>query len=145
MADERVIDTTVLQKANAPISAPPRRNSRFVRRLRLLDSVRAGRITVLCSERLLREYKEHVKLPRNDFVKSFFDILLDPGRAVYNWAKWSGQEWEKARQCRFPREDYHVLRTAIRPHATTIVTEENRMLETDALLYRVFRVHVADI
>jgi len=145
MAKEHVVDTTVLQKANAAITEPPGRRSKFVRRLELLDQIQAGEITVLFSKRLLTEYQTHVKRPRNDFVKLFFEVLDDPGRAVYNWAKWSGQERDNARRCRFPREDYHVLRTAIRPNATTIVTEEERMLKTDESLYRAFRVHVRDI
>ncbi len=145
MADEIVIDTTILQKANAALTAQPRRRSKFVRRLRLLDSIRLGGTTVLFSNRLLTEYRKQVRSPRNDFVRLFFEILDDPGRALYNWARWSGQERDKARHCRFPQEDYHVLRTAIRPHATTILTEEDRMLKTDEKLYRAFRVHVRDI
>ena len=128
MADERVIDTMVLQKANAILTTQPRRRSRFARRLRLFSRIRAGEITVLFSVRLLAEYRKQVRSPRNDFVRLFFEILTDPGHALYNWAKWSGRERDLARRCRFPREDYHVLRTAIRPHATTIVTEEDRML-----------------
>ena len=145
MPSEVVIDTTVLQKANAPILNPPGKRSRFARRLRLLNSIRTGDIAVLFSKRLLTEYQKQVKSPRNDFVKLFFELLTDPGRAIYNWPKWSGQESEKARHCRFPREDYHVLRTAIRPNATTIVTEEDRMLRRDDCIYREFRVHVCDI
>jgi hypothetical protein len=145
MADEIVIDTMVLQKANAAITAQPGKRSRFARRLRLLQDVRKGSTTVLFSKRLLTEYRRQLKSPRNDFVRLFFEILDDPGRAIYNWAKWSGQERDKASRCRFPPEDYHVLRTAIRPNATTIMTEEERMLRTDEALYRAFRVHVRDI
>jgi hypothetical protein len=145
MPDERVIDTTVLQKANAAITVRPGRQSRFARRLRLLSQIRDGHITVLISARLLTEYRKQVKSPRNDFVRLFFEILDDPGRAVYNWSHWSGREREAAQRCRFPREDVHVLRTATRPHATTIVTEEHRMLRADACLYRELRVHVRDI
>jgi len=145
MADEIVIDTTVLQKANAAITVQPGRRSRFARRLRLLENLRRGGTTVLFSKRLLTEYRKQIKSPRNDFVRLFFEILDDPGRATYNWATWSGQERDKVSRCRFPREDYHVLRTAIRPNATTIVTEEERMLKTDEGLYRAFRVHVRDI
>jgi len=145
MTRECVIDTTVLQKANAAITTPPGKQSRFAKRLALLKRIRAGDVTVLFSKRLLTEYQKQVKSPRNDFVKLFFEILDDPGRAVYNWANWSGQDREKARRCRFPVEDDHVLRTAIRPHSTTIVTEEERMLQTDRCIYRAFRVHIRDI
>jgi hypothetical protein len=145
MADERVIDTTVLQKANAPITSQPRERRKFLRRLRLLGSLREGNLAVLFSRKLLAEYRRQITQPRNDFVRLFFEILDDPGRAVYNWAWWSGRERDGAQRCRFPQEDYHVLRTAIRPNGSTIVTEEERMLRTDECLHRVFRVHVRDV
>jgi hypothetical protein len=71
--------------------------------------------------------------------------LLDkPGRAIWNWCGWSGQNRSHARACRFPQEDYHVLRTAIYLARSTILSEERRMLDTDACIYRKLRVHVID-
>ena len=96
MADEIVIDTTVLQKANAVITTQPGRRSRFARRIKLLQDLRREGTKVLFSKRLLTEYRKQVRSPRNDFVRLFFEILDDSERAIYNWAKWSGQERDKA-------------------------------------------------
>jgi len=145
MPDECAIDTTVLQKANATISTPPRPNALFVRRINLLVDIQEGRIRVLISRRLLAEYEQKLPSPRNDFVRAFFELLADPRRRIENWANWPGRDREKARKCRYPEEDDHVLRTAIRPRTSTIVTEERRMLKADECIYRAFRVHITSI
>ncbi|MBI4864166.1 MAG: hypothetical protein HY815_28510 [Candidatus Riflebacteria bacterium] len=140
--NEYVIDTTVLQKANAAIHQPPRSDSLFVRRVALLNEIHEGKKIVLWSNKLLAEYRRQVRIPRNDFVRLFFELLADPRRARYHWASWSGRDEEKARRCRYPREDDHVLRTAARPDGSTIVTEERRMLQADVCIHRAFRVHI---
>jgi len=145
MPNEYALDTTVLQKANAIINKPPRRHSLFVRRIELLNDIYSRRKTVLISKRLLQEYEEKVKAPRNDFVRLFFELLANPRGPVYNWAAWPGRDREKARKCRYPSEDDHVLRTAIRPNGSTIITEEERMLKADSCIYREFRVHIVNI
>ena len=145
MPEECVVDTTVLQKANAPITKPVARSGQFARRLDVLQAILDGRIVVLYSRRLIHEYEEHVKEPRNDLVRAFFELLDDVGRATQNWHPLTGDVKAKARKCRFPREDYHVLRTAIRENPSTIVTEEERMLRTDACIYRTLRVHIRSI
>lgn len=142
MPEECVIDTTVLQKANAPITVPPSRRSLFVRRIGLLVDVQTGRKTVLISEKLLAEYERKLPSPRNDYIRAFFEIVLDPARRIENWAPWPGGERQKARKCRFPKHDAHVLRTAIRPDASVILTEDQKMLDADACIYRAFRVHI---
>ncbi len=145
MPSQYVVDTTVLQKANALITAPPGRNSLFARRIRLLDDIRQGQKTVLYSRRLLAEYERQVRTPRNDFVRLFFERLARPGGAVYNWANWPSRDREKARECRYPQEDDHVLRTAISDRPTTIVSEEGRMVQAGACIYRHFRVHIVGL
>lgn len=139
---ECVIDTSVLQKANAPISTSPRVWSLFQKRLKLLSRIRTGDLVVLISKQLHNEYDRQVRSPRNDYVKAFFDLLDTPHRRIYNWEKhWKGKR-AQSRKCRFPSEDDHVLRTAIRPHSTTIFSEEKRMLAADACIYRNLRIHI---
>jgi len=144
MPDLVVVDTGVLQKANAPVGEEVRERSKFARRLRLLSRVKRRLLRVLVSERLLAEYRRQVPKPRNDFVRAFFELLTQPGGAVPNWCRWSGSNRSHASDCRFPPEDYHVLRTAIYPTGSTILSEEHRMLVTDACIYRRLRVHVID-
>jgi len=145
MPDECAIDTSVLQKANAPITQRLRSRSQFVRRIELLRDIQQRRKIVLISRQLLAEYERNVASPRNDFVRAFFELLADPQRCVKNWVGWPGRHREKARRCRYPEHDDHVLRTAIRPNPSTIVTEEQRMLAADSCIYRQFRVHIESI
>jgi hypothetical protein len=144
MAGECVVDTSVLQKANAPITSPTRERSKFARRIALLADIQAGRKTALYSRKLLAEYERKVAIPRNDFVRAFFEILAAPGRAIPNWPRWSGSTRAKARKCRYPHEDDHVLRTAVRPSGATIFSEEGRMLAADACIHRELGIHILD-
>lgn len=142
MARESVIDTNVLVKANQPITTRPPKGSLFAKRIGLLEDIQKGKWTVLYSEKLVAEYVQHVKSLKNDFIEVFFAILADPRGAIRNYAAWPSRNREKARNCRFPEEDDHVLRTAIRPITSTIITEEGRMIRADACIYRAFRVHI---
>lgn len=144
MADPVVVDTGVLQKANAPLRMHPRESSKFTKRLELLSRVAHRRLSVLISPLLLAEYRRQVPEPRNDFIRAFFELLSSPGGATPNWCRWSGQVRNHARFCRFPHEDYHVLRTAICDTGSTILSEEDRMLITDECIHRRLGVHVID-
>lgn len=145
-ATECAIDTTVLQKTNAPITQP-RAGPQFRRRMTLLGRISDGEIVVLISSKLLQEYQRQIPLPRNDAIKLFFELLSSArsDRVVWSWKpRWSGADREKARDCRFPAEDDHVLRTAIRPRPSFIITEEYRMLTADDCIYRAFGVHIQE-
>ena len=111
----------------------------------MLERIQRGTLTLLMSSKLLAEYRRQVPSPRNDHIRAFFELVLiaAPTRCVWNWEKrWSGGQRAKARKCRYPEEDDHVLRTAIRPSASVIFTEEERILKADACIYRCFRVHI---
>jgi len=136
-----VIDTMVLRKANAKIDTAPRESSQFQKRINLLILLASGEMTVLYSERLITEYQQQVQEPRNDFVKAFLELLTHT-TSQPNWDEnWTVNK-QKARHCRFPPEDDHVLRTAIHPDGSTIFSEEDRMLVTDACIHRTLDVHV---
>jgi len=141
---ECVIDTVVLQKTNAPLAHAPRPHAKIRVRLQLLKRIRQGNLVVLASKNLLEEYKRQITTPRNDYVQAFF-ALLDSNTVQWNWEKrWPGGDRARARKCRYPKEDDHVLRTAIRPHPSYIVTEEGRMLKADQCIYRQFHVHIVE-
>lgn len=142
---ECVVDTNILQKANAPLKSDPKTKRKFLRRLQLLQQVLDRHQTVLISQRLLTEYQSKIQEPRNDYVRLFLEILTHPAGAVWNWhSPWTGGR-QKARDCRFPAHDDHVLRTAIRPNDSTIFTEELPMLKLDKCLHQKFGVHVRDL
>lgn len=143
MPEECVVDTNVLQKANQPITTEPARHSMFRKRLNLLDGIATGSLILLISRKLHAEYSRQVPEPRNEFVRAFLELITGAPECVWNWKKsWSGANRSGARGCRFPKEDDHVLRTAIRPQTSTIFTEEKRMLRVDACIYREFRVRI---
>lgn len=147
-APHLVIDTNILQSANAPITVSPRGGSRFRVRLQLFRRVQAGRVVVLISDKLLNEYSRRVPKPRNDLIKFFFELLASPdGRRVQcNWKRtWSPGEQADARKCRYPRHDDHLLRTAIGPNGPAVITEEQKLVGTDACIYRRFRVHIREL
>jgi hypothetical protein len=140
-----VIDTMVLRKANAPLTESPREGRAFAKRVALLGRIRRDELRVLFSSRLMKEYREQVREPRNDFIKAFFELLTSPDTSRENWPPWPRRHMATQSKCRFPNEDTHVLRTAlVEDESSTIFTEEERMLRTDACIYRQFRVHISD-
>ncbi len=143
MAEPCVVDTMVLRKANAPLTTDSKEGRSFVKRLALLKRIQAGEHQVLISAKLMREYQQQVRTPRNDFVQVFMSLIL--AAATENWPSWPGGRKAAQNDCRFPGEDTHVLRTAYRGgDQSTIYTEEARMLQTDACIYRNFGVHITD-
>ncbi len=143
---ECVLDTSVLQKANAPLKHKLREHSQFAARLRLLHNLVTGQLTLLVSKRLLQEYRTQIPEPRNDKIRALFELISSGSAPVlFNWkTPWSGGDRDKAHRCRFPKEDRHVLRTAVRPSGSVIITEEGRMLSADPCIYREFRVHIIE-
>ena len=144
---EAAIDTTVLRRANVPLEGNRASARLLARRLSLLQRIQRREIIILLSKRLLQEYREQLPIPTNDFIRAFLEIVTTPDNThvQMNWRNpWSGGDRNRARGCRFPEEDDHVLRTAIRGQRTAIYSEENRMLLTDACIYREFQVHVLE-
>ena len=141
---EIAIDTTVLVNSNQPLITVPKQGSLFQRRLLLLGQIRDGKRMVLISKRLLAEYDKQIPKPRNDFLIAFFQII-DLRKCVVNYASWTHDRRAKARKCRYPKEDDHVLRTALRDHSTEIVSEEKRMLQSGKCIKREFRVSICQV
>jgi hypothetical protein len=142
---ECVIDTMILQKANAPLTRAPRERSDFVIRLALLKRIERRDLIVLISQKVLHQYRQQIPKPRNDLIRSFFELLTAHGAGPVKWNRkrqWAGADQDKARKCRFPYHDVHLLRTAAQPQESTIVTEEPRLLITDRCIHREFRVHI---
>jgi len=137
-----VVDTVVPQKTNESIQLPLLDGSEIAKRVSLLRRIGSGELTALISEPLLHEYRKQVRESKTDFVQAFIAIVSDPQRRVFNWAPWSGGHREKAQKCRFPAHDIHVLRTAIRPNASAIVTEDYPMLKSHRCILREFRVSI---
>ncbi len=101
MSKPCVIDTMVLRKANAALTKQPQQHRDFAKRLALLSRIQQAELQVLYSQKLLHEYRQQIEEPRNDFVKSFFELLLDPAKSKLNYHKpWSGKERQARRLVR---------------------------------------------
>ena len=144
---EAAVDTTVLRRANVALEGNRADANLLSRRLQLLQQIRGKQISILVSNRLVQEYCEQLPTLRNDVVKAFLELVTNPDgkHVIINWkASWSGGDRNRARRCRYPSEDDHVLRTAIRDNSTVIYTEEGRMLRADSCIYREFLVHIQE-
>jgi len=140
---QAVIDTQVLVRANGQVADDEDLKNALRHRLRLLGRILGRELTVLVSAKLLAEYADKVREPRNDWVRAFLELLASPNaNVVTNWADWPAGRRDAARKCRFPKHDQHLLRTALRDGEATVVTEESALLKTDACIHREFRIHV---
>lgn len=138
-----VVDTMVLRKANASLANAPIASRDFSHRLALLKRIIAGAEVPLHSQKLLAEYGRQVLSPRNDYVRTFVEVLLRIGRE--NWPPWRGSEEARFKKSRFPAEDRHVLRTSyVKGDRTTLYTEEGRILKRKAATLLHFDVSVVD-
>ena len=141
---ECVVDTNVLQKANAPFERIPREGRQILKRVELLSRIKRGELTILYSEKLMAEYRRNISQPRNEFITAFFALITSGQSAIPNWpSPWRAKQLE-ARKCRFPGEDDHVLRTAIRPDTSTIFSEERRILASAECIFRRLRIRIVD-
>jgi hypothetical protein len=141
------VDTTVLRRANVSLSDGRGEATLLSRRILLLRRIRARQICVLISPHLVHEYQQQLFPIQNEFIRSFLELITKPDavHVISNWKpSWSGGDRGRARKCRYPQEDDHVLRTAIRSQPSTIYTEEGRMLQSNACVYRHFRVHIQE-
>jgi hypothetical protein len=138
-----VVDTVVMQSANAPLDTAPTEGRTIVRRLELLRRISRGEIQLLWSKRLLKEWADHVPEPRNDFVRAVLELLTN-GHGQHNWrTPWTGGIRADIAECRYPGHDSHLLRTAILDDDRSyLVTEENRLSTCRACVSRKFNVSI---
>jgi predicted nucleic acid-binding protein len=139
-----VVDTNVLQKANAPLGPVIKEGRKIRRRLELLSQIRRREVTILYSRQLVHEYRTQIQHPRNEFVRAFFEVITGGANAIFNWRTPWRSDRVIARECRYPDHDDHVLRTALHDDSTTIYTEDEPMLRAGECIYRRLRVRIQD-
>jgi len=142
-----VIDTVVLHRANQARLQQPGETAQLRKRRLLLQDVGRGQWLLLVSPNVLIEYRGHLVRPLNDLVRSFLEYATTPDSSEsvgVNWRALSGNERDLAlRRCRFPAHDLRLLRTAY-GYRSTIFSEEDRVVRTDACIHRSFQVHLVD-
>jgi hypothetical protein len=142
-----VVDTIVLHRANqARLGQREEGDALRERRLLLVELIQQRR-TLLISRRVVQQYRDHLVRPLNDVVRAFLEYATAPDpsqEVVVNWSPLTGTERDLALgKCRFPQHDLFLLQTAY-GFASTILTEEPRLVRTDDCLHRRFGVHVRD-
>lgn len=146
MPEEVAIDTTVLVGANITQTPEPAAVALQAARLALLRRIQDRQADVLISKRLAAEYRKQVTTYKNEFVRLFFDLVTNPdgSHVILNYrTPWGHAELARVRACRFPYEDRHVLRTAVRNDRTTIYSEEARMLAAHPCIRDAFDVDIS--
>ena len=147
MPEEVAIDTTVLVGANITQTLKPAAAALQAARLALLQRIQDHQAAVLISARLVAEYRRQITTYKNEFVRLFFDLLTKPdgSHVILNWrTPWGHAELARARYCRFPYEDLHVLRTAVRDSQTTMYSEEGRVLAAHPCIRNEFDVVISE-
>jgi hypothetical protein len=146
MPEEVAIDTTVLVGANITQTPQQAAAAPQAARLALLRRIQDRKAAVLISAKLLAEYRKQITTFKNEFVRIFLDLLTMPdgSHVILNWrTPWGHAEVARAHQCRFPYEDLHVLRTAVRDGRTTMYSEEGRVLAAHPCIRKEFDVAIS--
>jgi hypothetical protein len=139
MADS-VIDTSVVSMANGQI-AGRRRGNVLDRRLSAIEDVAYGRRRLRYNPKLLVEYQRIVRAYRNDVIELFFIALTE--RAVFvRRNTLSRQDNAKARKCKWPGHDQHLLAAAVGGIQPTIFVTESHLHACAASVLACFAVHV---
>jgi hypothetical protein len=140
--NDAVFDTTVVAVGNRQI-ADRRSGNSFDKTLRLLQAVINRVMRVRYNSKLRREYDEHVRQYRNDFIEVFFTILDSPQAVQVARNSLSRQHYDMAvRQARWPSHDQHLLASALggeRPH---IYVTEQYLQDCGPKIYRIFGIRV---
>jgi hypothetical protein len=142
MADS-VIDTSVVSMANGQI-AGRRQGNALDRRLLAIEDVAYGRRRMRYNPRLLVEYRRIVRIYRNDVIELFFTALTE--RAVFVPRNTlSRQDNAKARKCKWPGHDQHLLAAAVGGIQPTIFVTEADLHACAASVLAYFAVHVEQL
>jgi hypothetical protein len=114
------------------------------RRISIICEIKNGSYTVRYNSRLLGEYNNLVKVHRNDWIAVFFQILAD-GATFVNRNNFNAAELAKARKCRWPLHDQHVLVAAINGTKSIVFVTESTLGRSAAKVLQHFRVRIKHI
>lgn len=143
MADS-VFDASFVGKANGPTQAEMEGNF-LHRRLTAMRSVTSGARRVRYNSKLLQEYRQIVRVYRNDVIDQFFELLDSPRAVLVARNTLSRQDKAKAVSCRWPSHDQHVLAAARGGTEVIIHVTENALGACSANVRRIFGFQVNHI
>jgi hypothetical protein len=143
MADS-VLDATVVAFGNGDIAAR-RPGNLFDRRLTAIEQVASGLRRLRYNTRLLGEYTQLIQERRNDVIELFFTALDDERSVLVKRNTLSRQDYARARKCRWPTHDQHLLAAAVEGNDPTIFVTESRHVQRAAKILTCFAVHIVDL
>lgn len=137
-----VIDASVVAFSNGDLKGK-RPGNVFDRRLKVIEKVCAGDLRLRYNTKLLREYQQLIKAPRNDVIEVFYSVL-DSGRAVLVRRNvLSRQDYAMATtKCRWPSHDQHLLAAARDGNDPTIFVTEDHLAGCAQKVFKYFSIHV---
>jgi len=140
---DSILDATVVAFANGNIAARAKGNA-FDRRLAAIEQVAYGHRRLRYNQKLLREYQQVIKEYRNDVVDLFFTVLTDRSILVRTNTL-SRQDYARAKKCRWPSHDQHLLAAAMGGDEPTIFVTESRHAVCAAKILARFGIHITDL
>jgi len=142
--NDGVLDTTVVACANCDLRARTQGNS-LNRRAALIERCVTGSLRVLYNKVLLQEYKNHIREHRNDLIESFFAVLDSATAFLVRRSTLSRQDYNRARACRWPSHDQHLLAAALGGVRASIYVTEQALSRCAESIRREFRVRVEKV
>lgn len=140
------LDTQILRLANLHPDSPRSRRHVARRRFSIIKKVHDGKAKLLLSPLLVKEYESKIPRPLNDFVSWVLEITTQNhgGSVEWNWVR-QREIRVDARKCRFPSEDYTLLRTAkLQSSRSYILTEERRQLRAARCCLRRMNIDIRE-
>jgi len=135
-----VFDTTVVAYANGDLAGRKRGNA-LDTRLCAIEAFLCGRRVAWYNTRLEDEYRQKMKVRRNDVIEAFFIRLADHGRrALRNGL--TRQRYACAITAGWPSHDQHLLAAACEATDPTILVTEKALTRCAAKIRREFGIDV---
>jgi hypothetical protein len=134
---ECVFDTSFVRLANDSLFGEKRGNL-LNRRLTPLRQAVAAKSHLRYNRKLLGEYSMQIRERHNDVVEQFFALLDSPQATLVRKNALSRQDNAKARLCRWPVHDQHVLAAAIGGDDVVIHVTEGALGACSKAVKRVF-------
>ncbi len=139
-----VIDATVVYKANGAITGR-RAGNMFDKRLAVIEQVGSGVRRLRYNGKLLKEYEQVMRTPRNDVIELFFAKLTDTAVLVSR-STLSTPHYDKAvSKCGWPSHDQHLLAAAINGVNPSIVVTEHNHVKCAACILKHFAISIEDL
>lgn len=140
---ECVFDASVVGYANNPLEVSVIESGvSLVQIVDALESVVIGHRRLRCNPKLLTEYSRLLRVKRNDLIEQFVALLDSPQTIMLKSSSLRNHEKVKAKNCKWPSHDQHVLAAAIGGTDVAIYVTEAFLGGCAEKVWRIFRIRV---